>query len=334
MRRAYITKMATALPERRVVNPEGRLQKKTGIAARRIAADGETAGDLAFQAADRLFAAGVRRESIDFLILCTQSPDYFLPPTACVLQHRLGLQRACGAFDYDLGCSGYVYGLGMAKGLVETGQAEHVLLLTSETYSKYIHPEDGATLPLFGDGATATLVEAVEAEKPGLDGFVYGTDGSGADKLIVPVGGQRHPYMTTPAEEMRDKYGNVRTNRNLFMNGSSIMNFALDVVPQALDEVLAKTHLTKADIDYYVLHQANRFMLRYLQQECGLEALPYWNDVTEVGNTVSSSIPIALADMMREHPEKQLHHVLLMGFGVGLSWGGCVVDLTRSTRER
>ena len=329
MLKAYITHVAAALPAQRVENAAGRLQKKTGIVARRIAAEGETAGDLAFRAAEKLFAAGVERSSIDFLMLCTQSPDYFLPPTTCILQDRLGLPRACGAFDYDLGCSGYVYGLGIAKGFIESGQARRVLLLTAETYSKYINPEDGATLPLFGDGATATLVEGIETERAGLDGFVYGTDGSGAEKLIVPVGGQRHPYAATAIEETRDTYGNVRTNRHLSMDGSGIMNFALDVVPKALTEILAKTHLAKADVDYYVFHQANRFMLRYLQQECGLDGLPYWNDVTEVGNTVSSSIPIALCDLLNERPSETLHHVVLMGFGVGLSWGGCVVDLTR-----
>lgn len=326
--KAYITKLATAIPAKRVENPPGRLRKKTGIAARHIASDGETAADLAYRAAENLLCTSDCREAIDFLILCTQSPDYFLPPTACILQDRLGLRKSCGAFDFDLGCSGYVYGLGIAKGLIESEQAEHVLLLTSETYSKYIHPEDSATLPLFGDGATATLIEAVDTNSFGIDGIVYGTDGSGAKNLIVPVGGQRHPHATTEVEETRDKYGNVRTNRNLFMSGSGIMNFALDVVPKALEEILSKTHLAREDIDYYVFHQANQFMLRYLQQECNLEGMPYWNNVAEVGNTVSSSIPIALSDMMKENPRKELSHVLLVGFGVGLSWGGGVVDLT------
>ncbi|MCI6231640.1 MAG: ketoacyl-ACP synthase III [Selenomonas sp.] len=331
--KAYITKLATAIPAKRVENPPGRLRKKTGIAARHIASDGETAADLAYRAAENLLCTSDCREAIDFLILCTQSPDYFLPPTACILQDRLGLRKSCGAFDFDLGCSGYVYGLGIAKGLIESEQAEHVLLLTSETYSKYIHPEDSATLPLFGDGATATLIEAVDTNSFGIDGIVYGTDGSGAKNLIVPVGGQRHPHATTEVEETRDKYGNVRTNRNLFMSGSGIMNFALDVVPKALEEILSKTHLAREDIDYYVFHQANQFMLRYLQQECNLEGMPYWNNVAEVGNTVSSSIPIALFDLLRNHDGTSLRHVLLMGFGVGLSWGGCVVDLTRMNRK-
>lgn len=327
--KAYITHLAYELPAKRVENPAGRLRKKTGIMARHIAAENETAADLAVRAAEKLFAAGLDRSQVDFVLLCTQSSDYYLPTTACILQERLGLSRSCGALDFNLGCSGYIYGLGLAKGLVETGQAHCVLLLTAETYSKYINPQDGATLPLFGDGAAATLVETVDTDVPGIDGLTYGTDGSGADQLIVPMGGSRHPYATTSVEEQTDKYGNTRTNRDIYMSGSSIMNFALEVVPPTLEEILAKVKLTKEEIDYYVFHQANHFMLSYLQQECDLLDAPYWNHVEEYGNTVSCSEPIALTDLLREQEATSLHHVLLMGFGVGLSWGGCVVDLTR-----
>ena len=183
--KAYITHLAYELPAKRVENPSGRLRKKTKIMARHIAAPDETAADLAVRAAEKLFTAGVDRSQVDFILLCTQSPDYYLPTTACILQERLGLRKSCGALDFNLGCSGYIYGLGLAKGLVETGQARCVLLLTAETYSKYINPQDGATLPLFGDGAAATLVEAVDTDVPGIDGLTYGTDGSGADQLIV-----------------------------------------------------------------------------------------------------------------------------------------------------
>lgn len=332
--KAYITHVAYELPKMRVENPAGRLRKKTKIKARHIAAEGETASDLALRAAEKVFSSGVDRSKVDFLLLCTQSPDYILPTTACILQHRLGLPTSCGAMDYDLGCSGYIYGLGLAKGLIETGQARCVLLLTAETYSKYIDPRDGATLPLFGDAAAATIIEAVDTDVPGIDGLTYGTDGSGYDQLIVPVGGARHPYASTEVEETTDKYDNTRTNRNLYMSGSSIMNFALEVVPRTVEEILGKVHLTKQDIDYYVFHQANHFMLAYLQQECDLLDAPYWNDVEEYGNTVSCSEPIAVADMLREHGAGSMQHVMLMGFGVGLSWGGCVVDLTQCKVEQ
>lgn len=324
--KAYITSMAYYLPERVEESERGRLQKKTGILRRHICPDGMTSADMAVKAGEALFSQGVEREKIDYLLLCTQSPDYYLPSTACILQERLGLPLACGAMDFDLGCSGFVYGLGLAKGLVETGQAKNVLLLTSETYSKYIHPDDHANRPLFGDAATATLVSAVDTEDEGIYALVYGTDGRGAKELIVPVGGMRHRYQETEMEEQTDKYGNFRTNHHLYMNGSAIMNFALEVVPKTVEEVLSKAGLIREDVDYYVFHQANRFMLKYLQETCGLSGLPYWNDVEEYGNTVSSSIPVALVDMIHAKSGKKLERVMLAGFGVGLSWGGCIAN--------
>ena len=288
-----------------------------------------TAGDMAYFAARKLFAENIYGEGcIDYLILCTQSPDYPLPTTACILQNRLGLPKTCGAVDFNLGCSGYVYGLGLAKGLIESGQAKNVLLLTSETYSRYIHPKDNATKPLFGDAASATLIAGIEAEYPGIYGLVYGTDGDGADKLIVPAGGMKHRYSETDIETFTDDYGSIRTNYNLYMNGAEIMNFALDVVPGLVDDVLAGASLTKQDVDYYVFHQANKMVLSYLREKCGLLGMPYWDNAEEYGNTVSSSIPVALCDMMGENRTENLKRVVLAGFGVGLSWAGCVVDIS------
>lgn len=326
---AYITAMAYVLPETIEENTDRRLLRKTGILRRHICPENMTAADLAGQAAEKLLALGIDRKSVDFLIFCTQSPDYPLPTTACLLQERLQLPLSAGALDFNLGCSGYVYGLGLAKGLIETGQAKNVLLLTAETYSKYIHPEDHATRFVFGDAATATLLAATEADTEGLRAFVYGSDGSGAGKLIVPVGGMRHRLMDTAEETVSDEHGNMKTNRNLYMDGAGIMNFALDTVPGTLDKILGKAELHREDVDCYVFHQANRFMLNYLQQKCGLMECPYWNDVEEYGNTVSNSIPIALVDLLRSKDKQRLQNVLLIGFGVGLSWGGCVVDLSR-----
>ena len=330
--KAYITRIAYYLPENIEENEKGRLLKKTGIERRHICPEEMTASDMAVFAAEKLFESGVERDAIDFLLYCTQSPDYPLPSTACILQDRLGLSFNCGALDFDLGCSGYVYGLGLAKGLIESGQAKNVLLLTSETYSKYIHPEDQAVRPLFGDAATATVISARQADQTGIKGIVYGTDGNGADKLIVPIGGMRQRYQKTPVITTTDLYGNTRTNQNIYMDGGAIMNFALEVVPKTMDDVLQKVSLSKDEIDYYVFHQANRFMLKSLQQICGLKNIPYWNDIAEYGNTVSNSIPIAVVDMMKSleksGEKKELKNVMLIGFGVGLSWAGCVVDLT------
>jgi len=326
---AYITRITCYLPEQIVENELTRLTKKTGILRRHIARKDETAADLAVHASEKLFSAGISRESIDFILLCTQSPDYILPTTACVLQDRLRLPRSCGALDYNLGCSGYIYGLGIAKGLIEAGLATRVLLLTAETYSKYLHPEDQSVVPLFGDAASATLIEGlqVQSDHEGMGSFSFGTDGSGAKHLIIPSGGAREPYAITPEVETCDEYGNRRTNRNIYMFGAAISDFALSVTPLMVDDVLKKSACTREDIDYFVFHQANKFILQFLQQKCNLLDRPFWNDLGRYANTVSCSIPLALHDLYKTRSECSLKKVMLAGFGVGLSWGGCIVNL-------
>lgn len=326
--KAYITKIKYILPDNVYENPKNRITKKTGIFKRHICNEDETASNLAYRAAEKLFETGVDKNTIDYLILCTQSPDYYLPTTACILQDKLCLPKTCGAFDYNLGCSGYIYGLSIAKGLIESEQAKNVLLITAETYSKYINPKDNTVIPLFGDAATATLISGLDSEKSGLNGFVLGTDGSGYGNLIVPVGGMKNRFGKTKTKETIDEYGNLRTNYDLYMDGSAICSFALEVVPTTVENVLRKSNLKKEDIDYFVFHQANKFMLDYLQQKCDLSSYPYWNNVQEYGNTVSSSIPIAIVDMLKANSDKDIKKVLSVGFGVGLSWGGCVIDLT------
>lgn len=325
--KAYVKRIEYYLPEMLEENPPNRLRKKTGIFRRHICTENEIASDLAIRAAEKIFASGIDRNKVEMLLLCTQSPDYFLPTTACILQDKLGLSKSCGAMDYNLGCSGYIYGLSIAKGLIESGQVQNVLLLTAETYSKYINEQDHSVKPLFGDGATATFIEGVDTDMPGFDGFVFGTDGGGYKNLIVPAGGMACPYDKATIDEKADEYGNVRTAFNIHMNGSAISDFALDVVPDTVTKILQKTHKTKDDIGYFVFHQANKFMLEYLQQKCGLLEYPYWNDVAEYGNTVSSSIPIAIADMLaKDRPQNPL--IMSIGFGVGLSWGGCLINIT------
>lgn len=323
--KAYIKKIAYYLPENIEENPQGRLRKKTGISRRHVCDEGEIASQLAAKAAERLFYLNMERSRVEMLLLCTQSPDYFLPTTACILQDRLGLAKSCGALDFNLGCSGYIYGLSLAKGLIESGQVNNVLLLTAETYSKYINERDHSVKSLFGDGATATFIEAVDTDEAGMDGFVLGTDGSGYANLIVPAGGMVKPYTDASGMEKEDEYGNLRTDFNLCMQGNAISEFALEVVPDTLNRILAKTNKTNDDIGYFVFHQANKFMLEYLQKKCGLMDYPYWNDVTEYGNTVSSSIPIAICDMLKQgKPAKPF--IVSIGFGVGLSWGGCLIN--------
>ena len=311
--------------------PAAKILDKTGIAERRIAAPDETAADLAYEAARKLFAAGTCRPSdVDFLILCTQAPDYILPTTACVLQDRLGLSTDAGALDVNLGCSGFVYCLSLAAGLIASGAATNVLLLTADTYSKYIHPNDKSVRTLFGDAACATLVSAVEdgaedASASRIGPFIFGTDGRGAKDLIVEAGAFRRPRTSETAAESDDLYGNTHSPENLYMNGANVMAFTLREVPHTFSRMLETTGLTAADYSHVVLHQANRFMLNALQKKLGLPDAQVPRAFADVGNTVSSTIPYVLADLQRTGQLAPGTRIMLMGFGVGLSWAAATL---------
>ncbi len=243
---AFIKAISYYLPERIVTNEElvkefpewsvDKVAKKVGVYSRHIAADDETAGDMAEKAARKLFDEySINPQEIDFLLLCTQSPDFHLPSTACILQDRLGLPTSAGAFDYDLGCSGCVYGMAIAKGLIAAGIAKNVLLLTAETYNKYLHPSDKGNRSIFGDGAAACLISTEGLAEIGE--FSLGTDGSGADKLIVKTGASRHKATTGFSET--DDEGHTRRDDYLYMDGGGIFNFTLDAVPKMMKDILA-----------------------------------------------------------------------------------------------
>lgn len=336
-RRARIAAIASYLPERVLDNetlaalypewPADKILDKTGIKERHIAAPDETAGDMAFAAAQRLFAQGASQpDDIDFVLLCTQAPDYVLPTTACVLQHRLGIPRSAGALDFNLGCSGFVYGLSLAKGLIESGSARRVLLLTADTYSKYIHPMDKSVRTLFGDAAAATLVTlAAEGESGSIGPFVFGTDGRGAGNLIVEAGAFRLPASPQTAEEHTDASGNVRSRENLYMNGAEVMAFSLTEVPRAIDTLLQRMGAQRDDIDLFVLHQANRFMLDALRKKLKVPAEKLPVQVESCGNTVSSTIPLTLQALKQSRRLIPGTRALLVGFGVGYSWAAAAV---------
>ena len=329
-RSACIRAIATYLPPAVEENEgEAAFIEKLGIRARHIAAEDAAASDLAVQAAEALFRAyGIDRKSIDFLLLCTQTPDYLVPTTACIVQDRIGLPKTCGALDYNLGCSGYVYGLALSKGLLETGLSRRLLLVTTSIYSKYSAKEDGIVRPLFGDGATATLLECMPGKRAHLDAFVFGTDGAGYDKIIAPVGGSRAMPQHVPVEREEDARGNRRTNYDLHMDGTGITLFSMRTVPGLIEETLSCGGIRSEDLDYAVFHQANKYMLERLRIKCGLEDVPFYNDVRDIGNTVSGTLPFALNRIVASEDTKALKRVLLAGFGVGLSWGGCVADLS------
>jgi 3-oxoacyl-[acyl-carrier-protein] synthase-3 len=335
MIKAAICGIAAYLPEQVLTNEQLaseysgwsalKIQEKTGIQERHIASETECASDLATAAAEKLFADGIcAPEDIDYVLLCTQSPDYFLPTTACLVQERLGLRTSCGALDFNLGCSGYVYGLGLAKGLIETEQATNVLLITAETYSKHIHPGDKSVRTIFGDASSATLLRAISSDHDRIGPFVYGTDGRGAKNLIVPAGGLRMARAEN-AELIEDGSGNKRTINNLYMNGAENFNFTLRTVPDAFSKLLDKAALRMEDVDLFVFHQANRYMLEHLKRKLDIpdEKLPIM--MAHSGNTVSSSIPILLKGLETAGRLKEGQCIMLLGFGVGYSWGGSIV---------
>jgi 3-oxoacyl-[acyl-carrier-protein] synthase-3 len=293
------------------------IYEKTGIGARHIAAPGECSSDLAVQASQKLFAEhDIDPQSIDFVLLCTQTPDYPLPTTACLLQSRLGLKTSVGALDFNLGCSGFVYGLSLADGLIRSGAARRVLLLTAETYSKYIHPHDRSLRTIFGDAAAATLIDS--ASEPSLSAFQFGTDGTGADTLLVAKGGAR------PEEDAIRPRHRHRWESALYMDGPSLIAFTVTAVPQLVEGILAKAGLQPDDINLYLLHQATLKMLSQLRERMGLaeEKMPIV--LENCGNTVSSTLPIVIDTLRRDGRLSYGMQSLLIGFGVGWSWAGCV----------
>lgn len=328
---AYIKTIAYYLPERIVTNeelvtefPEWTVEKiadKVGVNQRHVVSQGETALDLAQKACERLFEENedIKRDDIDFLVLCTQSPDYILPTSACILQDRLSLKTNIGAFDFNLGCSGYVYGLAIAKGLIAGGIGKNILLVTAETYSKHLHIRDKGNRTIFGDGASATVVSTDGYAEIGE--FSLGTDGRGAENLIIHSGAAKHPEKVN--DLTFDENGNPVSSDWLHMNGSEIFIFTQKAVPKLVKENLEANSLTLEDLNLVVLHQANSFMLEFLRKKMKITPEKFFVNMRNIGNTVSNSIPIALYDAKKEGKLKG--NIMISGFGVGYSYGACIL---------
>ena len=330
---AFIKAISYYLPERVVTNEElvkefpewsvDKVAQKVGVNSRHLAAINETAGDMAEKAARKLFAEySINPSEIDFVMLCTQSPDFFLPSTACILQDRLGIPTSAGAFDYNLGCSGCIYGMAMAKGLIAAGVAKNVLLLTAETYNKYLHPQDKSNRSIFGDGAAACLISTDGLSEIGE--FSLGTNGSGANDLIVKSGAARQKTATGKYTE--DEEGHIWFDDYLYMNGGAIFNFTLDAVPAMMKDVLKKNSLENEQVDFYVFHQANKFMLNTIRKISAIPKERFYVNLETSGNTVSSTILIGLKDCIDNNLIKTGEKVMICGFGVGLSWGGTILS--------
>ena len=320
MSKAYINAISYITPKNQLSNldlakefPEWSAEKvadKLGIEKRFIASNIESTSHLAIKASEKLFKNNdIDRSIIDFVILCTQSPDYALPTTACIIQDKLNLKKSCGAFDFNLGCSGYIYGLAIAKGFIETNIAKNILFITSETYSKFLSKDDKSNRTIFGDAASATLISDNGIAK--IKDFVLGSDGSGAENLIVRNSGSLY---------------NESYNNFLFMNGPEIFTFTLKSVPNLIESVLLKHNLEKENIDLFIFHQANKFMLNHLRKKIKIDQDKFYVFMSQVGNTVSSTIPIALYHAINDNKIKKGDKVVIAGFGVGYSWGSTIIE--------
>ena len=325
----------TFLPDRIVTNQElekefpewsaDKIRQKVGILSRHVASEGETPLDLAEKACRRLFDSNPWiKDAIDYLLFCTQNPDHILPGNSSILQNRLALPTSIGALDYNLGCSGFVYGLSLAKGLLSSRIAKGVLLVTAEAYTKRINPKDKGNRSIFGDAAAATFL--TENDVRTIGEFVLGTDGSGADNLIIRNGGLRCPQGSD--EEKVYGSGNIYTDQHLFMDGPEIFNFTIDVVPSMIRQTLEKNQLGMDDIKMFVLHQANSYILNFLRKIMRIPEDRFYLNMENTGNTVSSTIPIALADLFHSVRLQVGDKVLIAGFGVGYSFGATVLTIS------
>lgn len=300
------------------------IEQKTGIYKRHCAAYNEIASDCATKAAKKLFEEyNIDEKTIDFLIFVTQSQDHASPTTACLIQNRLNLKPTIGAFDINLGCTGFVYALSVAKGLLATNDLNNVLILTSETLTKYIHPKDKSSRTIFGDAGAAILVS--KDDKIGR--FEYGTDGSGSEVMIKRNGSFRFPFTKVRGVDYDDGYGSITNNDFFRMKGQDVFVFAAKTAPKLVKNILLKNEMELEDIDLFIFHQANGFLLEHLRKKIKIPKEKFFVYMREVGNTVSSTIPIAMKEATQAGKVQKGMKVLIAAFGVGLSWGGTIIEI-------
>ena len=325
MNKAYINNIKYFLPPTKELNSKvlsdanyvgdkiNRMINKIGIKSRRIVAENIFSNDLAVNSAKKILK-NYNSKNIDFLIFCTNTPEYSLPTNACILQDKLGLKKSIGALDIILACSGYIYSLSVAKSLILSEQAKNILLITSDTYSKFIKKENIKTRILFGDGSSSTLISSKKEKKDSLEikNFSYGTDGAGYKNAVIYNFGSRYWK------------NNKENGDQLDLNGPGIYEFALKEIPPAINDFLKKSSLNLKKIDYFVFHQANKFIIQSLKKKIGIPEEKLLMNMSRIGNTSSSSIPIVLSKYLGNFPKNK--KILLIGFGGGLSWGISLIN--------
>lgn len=328
-----IKALSACVPPRIVYNkdlgyliPEEEIEKtinNIGIEQRRIADDDVTASDLCFKAAQQLMSdIEIDPASIDVLLFMSQTPDYRIPATSCLLQDRLGLSKETLCFDISLGCSGYLFALSTAFAYASMQGVNRVLLLDGETFSKIVNRRDKVDWPLYGDAGTATLVEKGDF---GDSTFILNTDGSGKDVLKIHAG-MRNPITTDSCVEREREEGNIRTDLEVFMDGMDVFNFAISKVPRSIKSLLQFTEKSVDDVDYLVFHQANRFMMDFFVKKLKInpEKVPYC--IHKYGNTSSASVPLTISSELVGALDGN-KTVVLSAFGAGLSWGAALMQM-------
>lgn len=306
--------------------PEEEIEKtinNIGIEQRRIAAPDVTASDLCYKAARQLMDENdIDPASIDVLLFMSQTADYRIPATSCILQQRLGLPRETMCFDISLGCSGYLFALSTAFAYASMEGINRVLLLDGETFSKIVNRRDKVDWPLYGDAGTATLIEKGDF---GQSSFLLYTDGSG-EKALKIQGGMRHPITPESLVEREQEEGNIRNDLEVFMDGMDVFNFAISKVPKSVKQLLKETDMTIDEVDYLVFHQANRFMMDFFVKKLKIapERVPYC--INKYGNTSSASVPLTISSELSGKLNGK-NTVVLSAFGAGLSWGSAVIQM-------
>lgn len=306
--------------------PEEEIEKtinNIGVVERRIAADDVTASDLCYKAACQLMADNdIDPASIDVLLFMSQTADYRIPATSCLLQHRLGLPKSTMCLDISQGCSGYLFALSTAFAYASMEGVNRVLLLDGETFSKIVNRRDKVDWPLYGDAGTATLIEKGDY---GDSTFMLNTDGSGADVLKIHAG-MRNPITAESCIEREQEEGNIRNDLEVFMDGMDVFNFAISKVPKSIKQLLKETDKTIEDVDYLIFHQANLFMMDFFVKKLKIDpaCVPYC--IKKYGNTSSTSVPLTIVSELAGKLDGS-HTIVLSAFGAGLSWGSALMQM-------
>lgn len=330
-----ITAMAGAVPKKVIKNleyteffPEDQVREvvdKVGVYERRFADEQTCSSDLCFAAAQKLIIDNnINRDEIDLLVFVSQTPDYRMPATSIILQHRLGLNQSCIAFDVNLGCSAFIYGMSVVYSMIQTGTIRKALLLDGETRSKVYGSRDRRSAFIFGDGGVAALVE--RDERFGETTLSLNSDGSRADLIMIKAGGYRH--MSTPEtlkERVVDKYGNMRSDEQGYMKGGDVFNFVIREIPRDIKNTIAESGKIVDDIDFFCFHQANNFINSYIAKKMKLDLGKIPHTIEKFGNTSSVSVPITIVSELKNKLGGK-KTIMMSAFGVGMTWATGIVS--------